>query len=137
MSIRVRRTSELLRIDIHRLVTNGYWSANIGDYKVRLSPECIGGQHYLVLDVNNCRLPKRWLLSSIPIIGRLKYIPWDKSEVWYVQSSTNPHRRFRFLYINARTMDIGTRDEHCARFPYNCFSERQRIRYREYLAVRK
>jgi hypothetical protein len=138
MSNRRIKVEELHKIDIHCTVTSGYWSRRIGDYKLCLSSELIGERYFLVLDVNTVRAPIRYLLSSRTIGGRLQRggkIPWDKSEVWYVHGRNN--KRYRFLYINPSTFEIGTRDDHGARYHYNCLSERQRLRYREYLDVKR
>jgi hypothetical protein len=73
------------------------------------------------------RQPKRWLLSTRPIRGRLRdggFIPWDKSEVWYV---TGPNgKRYRHLYIHPEQLRIGTREEFGAWYDCDCDSDKER-----------
>jgi hypothetical protein len=110
----------------------------IGAYKLSLNPERIGGRYYLTLDVNNIRVPQRWLLSTRTIAGRLRRggkIPWDKFEVWYVHGANN--RRYRFLYVNPTTFEIGTRADHNAQYTYNCLSDKQRVELRKMRRVRR
>jgi hypothetical protein len=132
------RLEQLFRIDIHRTVTDGYWVRTIGGYKICLNPERHRNFDVLTLDVNNVRAPQRWILSTRRIAGRLRRggkIPWDKSEVWYVHGSNN--RRYRFLYVNPVTFEIGTRTDHRAQYTYNCLSDKQRIQHRKQKRMRK
>jgi hypothetical protein len=118
---------KLIKIDIHRLVQNDYWAATVGDYRLELNPTRNGANYFLTLNVNDVRTPRRWMLSTRPIRGRLQRggrIPWDNSEVWYVHSANG--RRCSHLYINAATCSIGTRDEHGARYRGNCLSAKKR-----------
>jgi hypothetical protein len=124
---------ELIRIDIHRLVRNDYWSATVGSYRLELNPVSYGKNYFLVLDVNGVRTSQRWILSTRPIRGRLQRggkIPWDKSEVWYVHG--NDGRRYCHLYIDAGTHRIGTRRDHQARYRCNCLSAKQRKAGKEF-----
>jgi hypothetical protein len=139
------RLEKLLKIDIHRTVTDGFWVKTVGGYKIALNPERHHGMHVLTLDVNNIRVDQQWHLSTRTIAGRLQHggtIPWDKSEVWYVHGSANAplgrnNRRYRFLYINPTTFEIGTRADHNAQYTYNCLSDKQRIAYRIARDIRK
>ena len=91
---------KLIKIDIHRLVRNDCWAATVGDYRLELNPIRSGANYFLTLNVNDVPTPRRWMLSTRPIRGRLQRggsIPWDKSEVWYVHSANG--RRRSHLYI--------------------------------------
>jgi hypothetical protein len=128
---RVLRTDQLIQIDIHKLVLDDHWSRIIGTNELKLSPERIGQDHYVVLYVNNIRQPSCcWRLSSQPIRGRLQnggFIPWDRAEIFYAVGHNG--KRYRFLY--ALTTDIDTRDELGIKQAYNRLSKKQRKRYRE------
>jgi hypothetical protein len=104
---------DLIRIDIHRLVNEvGYWDGQIGPYLVSLQPERFGKVQFLALHLNNIRQPKEFQLSSQPHRGWLQrngYIPYYHSEIWYVISNG---KRYRYLYINPETTEIGTRADH-------------------------
>jgi hypothetical protein len=91
-----------------------------------LVPERFGGEFFLQLFVDYIRQPKRWLLSSRPLRGKLHrggFIPWDKSEVWYVVGSNG--KRYRHLYIHPEEFSIGTREEFGAWYDCDCYSDKQ------------
>jgi hypothetical protein len=118
---------ELIRIDIHRLVRNDYWSATVGGYRLELNPVSYGRNYFLVLDVNGVRTSQRWMLSTRPIRGRLQRggkIPWDKNEVWYVHG--NDGRRYCHLYLNPPSNQIGTRDAISGKYKCNVLSRKKR-----------
>jgi hypothetical protein len=118
---------ELIKIDIHRLVKNDYWSGTVGDYRLELNPISDGKDYFLALNVNGVRTPQRWMLSTRPIRGRLQRggrVPWDRSEVWYVHGRDG--RRYCHLYIDPVSHQIGTRHDHGARYRCNCLSRKQR-----------
>jgi hypothetical protein len=132
------RVEQLTRIDVHRAVTDDHWVKTVGGFKISVNPERHRNLDVLTLDVNNVRAPQRWLLSTRTISGRLRNggkIPWDKSEVWYVTGGNN--KRYRFLYINPVTFEIGTRTDHRAQYTYNCLSDKQRIEHRKQKRIRK
>jgi hypothetical protein len=135
---RRRKHEKLLKIDVHKLVDDGVWSRRIGQFQLSLDPERHQNSYILTLTVNGIRLPKSFKLSTRPIKGWLRnggQIPWDKNEVWYVVGSNN--RRYRFLYINLATFDIGTRADHNARYSYNLLSDKQRVEYRKIRNIAK
>jgi hypothetical protein len=118
---------ELIKIDIHQLVKNDYWCGTVGNHRLELNPVRDEKNYFLALDVNGMRTPKRWLLSTRPIRGRLQRggsIPWDRNEVFYVVGADG--RRCSYLYINAATREIGTRHDHRARYRCNCLSAKKR-----------
>jgi hypothetical protein len=123
---------KLIKIDIHRLVRNDYWAGIVDGYKLELNPVRSGETYFLMLDVNGSRAPQRWMLSTRSIRGRLwrgGRIPWG-SEVWYVHGANNKRRRF--LYINAATCEIGTRDDHGARYRCCCLSHKQWLAHKRF-----
>jgi hypothetical protein len=107
--------SDLVPIDIHRLVTEvGFWDRQIGKYHISLVPDRWGNHYFLQLFVNNIRVDKTFELSSQPHRGWLQrngYIPYHHDEIWYVISNG---KRYRYLYINPETTEIGTRTDHFA-----------------------
>jgi hypothetical protein len=115
-----RKRPEVLEAD--RIITKlGCWTLQIGQYEVSLVPERFGGDFYLQLFVDYVRQPKRWVLSSRPLRGKLHrggFIPWDKSEVWYVIGSNG--KRYRHLSIHPEQLRIGTREEFGAWYDCDC-----------------
>jgi hypothetical protein len=84
-----------------------------------LVPERFGGEFFLQLFVDYIRQPK-------PLRGKLHrggFIPWDKSEVWYVVGSNG--KRYRHLYIHPEEFSIGTREEFGAWYDCDCYSDKQ------------
>jgi hypothetical protein len=106
--------SDLISIDVHKLVNEaGECSRQIGEYQVSLIPEIFGARHFLLLFVNNQRQNKFWELSSQPHNGWLRrngFIPHHHDQIWFVVGSNG--KRYRYLFIDPETTNIGTRDDH-------------------------
>jgi hypothetical protein len=103
---------DLIKIDIHKLVNEvGSWETRIRGFDIALVPETFGKACNLVLFVNGQRQPMQWKLSSRPHRGFLQrggHIPPHHDEVWFAVAGK---KRYRFLYIDDDTMDIGSRDD--------------------------
>jgi hypothetical protein len=111
------KKDELISVQIQRVVMNGYWEKQIGQFKVSLVPEARGRTYYLVMFVNNHRQPCEWQITSLPVKGNISYRGGyyrPDQESYYVVSRNNGKRR-KFVHIAPATSDIGTVDEFAER----------------------
>jgi hypothetical protein len=107
---------DLIKISVQKIVFDGGHETRISSHQIVLVPEEINHEYFLVLFVDGIRLQKNWKLSAQAHHGKLRHggrITTD--EIFYVHG-LNDNRRYRFLYCNPKSLQIGTRGEFQLRY---------------------
>jgi hypothetical protein len=105
------RVEELIKIPIHDLITNKPWARtsyvdNDGN-RFHFIDEIVRDEQRLTVYINGLQTNIWFRLVDMPIRGRIKNeIPWDRNRTYYVLENS---KRYRALYINPVSKQIGTR----------------------------
>jgi|SRR5262245_21192795 len=112
---------QLTKIPIHQIVSgHGYWQQNVQNRSVLL--DCHQGFLIFYLDGEPVR---QWRLSSQPHLGKLQHggrIPWQGDEIYFVAGADG--KRYRHLWLNIETLEVGTRKELGARYNWRKWPSR-------------
>jgi hypothetical protein len=103
--------SELLKIPVQIIVFEGSYETRISSHQIVLVPEEINREYFLLLFVDGIR-QQNWKLSSQPHRGKLQRGGRLASdEIFYVHGLNDNRHRYRFIFINPASLQIGTADE--------------------------
>jgi hypothetical protein len=112
---------QLTKLDIHQIVSgNGYWQGKIQNHSVLLDVR----QDFLIFYIDGEPV-KQWRLSSQPHLGKLQHggrIPWECDEIYFVVGADG--KRYRHLWLNLESLEIGTRKELGARYNWRRWPSR-------------
>jgi hypothetical protein len=123
---------ELIKISVHHLVTNKPRARHVivdsEGNRLEFVDQIIGDEQRLVIYVNgNPKLS--FIIVDLPILGRLKNneIPWDRHRTYYLLENG---KRYRHLYINPLTKQIGSRHSLGAIYTSETIGEKQKAFWR-------
>src|SRR5215813_5370992 len=123
------RIEELIKISVHHLITNKPGAKHVivdrEGNRLEFVDQMIGDEQRLVLYINKKQSSLSFVVVDLPICGRLKNneIPWDKNRTYYLLEND---KRYRYLYINPMTKQIGSRHSLGALYTSETIGEKQK-----------
>jgi hypothetical protein len=124
---------DLIKISVHHLVTNKPGAKHViidgQENLLEFDDQMIGDEQRLVLYFNEQQSSLSFVVVDLPITGRLKNneIPWDKNRTYYLLENG---KRYRHLYINPLTKQIGSRHSLKAVYTSETIGEKQKAFWR-------
>jgi hypothetical protein len=127
------RIEELIKISVHHLITNKPGAKHVivdrEGNQLEFVDQMIGDEQRLVLYINGQQSSLSFVVVDLPILGRIKNnkISWDKNRTYYLLENG---KRYRHLYINPLTKQIGSRHSLKAAYTSETIGEKQKVFWR-------